>query len=94
MYEMQKSLSEVPEIPSELFGKIQKKIYSKKRNLTLLYAVAASLLLLLGSLSIVLHRHDTTINEEVADELQMLHDYVNGNDLDNDLETYAIINNY
>jgi hypothetical protein len=34
------------------------------------------------------------MENEVADELQILHDYVNGNDLDSDLEMYAIINNY
>jgi hypothetical protein len=93
--ELKNSLSDVPEIPAGLFGKIESRIVSKKRRLSLFYAIAATLLLFLGSLTFFVNKKPINkMENEVADELQILHDYVNGNDLDSDLEMYAIISNY
>ncbi|HEX2960134.1 MAG TPA: hypothetical protein VHO70_25090 [Chitinispirillaceae bacterium] len=93
-HELENSLRTVPELPPDLFGRIEKKVvFNQKRNV-LYYSVAASLLLFLGSLLFTLHKPVYTVEQEVADELQTLHDYVNGEDLDKDLEMYAIINNY
>jgi translation initiation factor 2 alpha subunit (eIF-2alpha) len=92
--DLKKSLSDAPDVPSELYEKIRKKVYPRSKKIAFYYAVAASLLLAIGTLRIAIHKPDKTINEEVAIELQMLHDYVNGDDLDNDLELYAIIDNY
>jgi hypothetical protein len=93
-HELKRSLSDVPQLPSDLFNIIEKKVGRKQNVRMLFYSIAASLLLFLGSLSIIEHKPVQTVEKEVADELQTLHDFVNGNDLDNDIEMYAIINNY
>jgi hypothetical protein len=93
--ELKNSLSDVPEIPAGLFEGIESSIVSKKRKLSLYFAIAATLILFLGALTFFTNKKPIDIMEkEVADELQMMHDYVNGNDLDSDLEMYAIISNY
>lgn len=92
--ELKRSLSDVPELPSDLFNKIEKKVSAPQKWRVLNYAIAASLLLFFGSLSFIENKPVQTVEKEVADELQTLHDFVNGNDLDNDIELYAIINNY
>ncbi len=92
--ELKSSLRDVPELPPDLFNAIGKKVGSKRKRTILYYSIAASLLLFLGSISLTLHKPVYIVEKEVADELQTLHDFVNGNDLDNDIEMYAIINNY
>lgn len=93
-HELKRSLCDVPELPPELFGAIEKRIGFKHKRTVLYYSIAVSLLLFLGSLSLALHKPVYTVEKEVADELQTMHDFVNGDDLDNDIEMYAIINNY
>lgn len=92
--ELNKSLSDIPDVPSGLYEKIQKRVHSKRKKSAFYYTLAASLLLAIGSIRIAIHKPDTVIREEVVIELQMLHDYVNGDDLDSDIEMYAIIDNY
>ncbi|MBN1602571.1 MAG: hypothetical protein JW915_13265 [Chitinispirillaceae bacterium] len=92
--ELKKSLSDTPDVPSGLYEKIQRNVHSKRKKFVFYYIAAASLLLAIGSLRLATLKPDTVIKEEVTIELQMLHDYVNSNDLDNDIEMYAIIDNY
>lgn len=93
-HELKRSLGDVPKLPADLFNAIEKKIVFKQKWRVLHYAIAASLLLFLGSLTFTSHKPVYIVEKEVADELQTLHDFVNGNDLDTDIELYAIINNY
>jgi hypothetical protein len=96
-YELKRSLNDVPELPPDLFKKIEKKVATKHKRTVFYYSIAASLLLFLGALSFIAYKPVLpvyTVENEVAEELQTIHDYVNGNDLDNDIEMYAIINNY
>jgi hypothetical protein len=93
-HELKRSLRNVPELPMDLFGKIEKQVGFRQKRTVLYYAIAASLLLFLGSLTITLHKPVYIVEKEVADELQTVHDFIRGEDLDKDLEMYAIINNY
>jgi hypothetical protein len=96
-HELKRSLNDVPELPPDLFKKIEKTIITKHKRAVFYYSIAASMLLFLGALSFITNKAvspEYTVENEVAEELQTIHDYVNGNDLDNDIEMYAIINNY
>lgn len=96
-HDLKSSLNDVPELPPDLFSKIEKKLAIKHKRTVFYYSIAASLLLFLGGLSFVTYKPAPpvyTVENDVAEELQTIHDYMNGNDLDNDIEMYAIINNY
>jgi hypothetical protein len=92
--ELKRSLSDAPPLPPDLFRGIEQKVNFKHKWTVFYYSVAATVILFLVSLSAVQHKPVYTVEAEAAEELQTLHDFVNGNDLDNDIEMYAIINNY
>lgn len=90
-------IGDTPELPPDLYDSIEQKI--RKRSVTgkVLYALAASLILILGGASIMrIHQSSfsDTLQPEVASELQSIHDYLNSSNLEEDLALYAVVEGY
>ena len=91
-----RNIADVPELPPDLFDSIDRTIRRRtlvRRSIT---ALAASILLLIGSFGLAtkLSSRNNHVLPEVADELQIIHDYLNSSDLEGDLELYAVVEGY
>ncbi|MBN1127378.1 MAG: hypothetical protein JXA71_00220 [Chitinispirillaceae bacterium] len=88
-------LGRVPPLPDGLYGSIERGIGRARRLEQAIIAIAATLIVALGSGAFFLNRaaHDRMVPQEVASELQNVHDYLNGNDLDQELQVYAVYYN-
>lgn len=89
-------LAIVPDIPSDLFDKIENRLRQTKLIKNISLALAASLVLLISPLAFV---HITTpritsLQPEVASELQVMSDYLNANDLNTEFEQYAVVDGF
>jgi hypothetical protein len=85
-------LGRVPDLPPHLYGKVRKEIRRGRVLPRALFAAAAALILMVGSLG--LWRASKTnepvaLSTEVTEELQSLNSYVNGSSIHQDLEAYA-----
>jgi hypothetical protein len=91
-----RELADVPELPPDLFDDIRHRINRRALIKRSLFALAASLVLVIGSLQVVTMQpsRGTIVQPEVASELQTIHDYLNGSDLEGDLELYAVVEGY
>jgi hypothetical protein len=84
-------LGRVPDLPPNLYHTIQRKIRRRSQVSRSLLALAAALVLALGATTFwgTSKGFDTTVSAEVADELQTVHDYCNGQSINQELQTYA-----
>lgn len=86
------SLGRVPELPEGLYQGIAGRIRQRKLITRTFVAIAATMVMALGITSVLL-TGQTGRNAgswEVATELQTVHDYLNGNDLNEELKVYAV----
>lgn len=87
-------LGRVPALPAETFDTIRGTIARRRNVARALYSLAATLVIALGMTFAFLARSDTAVAgapaAEAASELQTVHDYLNGNDLDQELQVYAV----
>jgi hypothetical protein len=87
-----RELAEVPQVPAELFDKINSRISHKSRINKSIFVLAACTILALGTTMFLRNQPQTaTYSADVANELQVIHDYVNGEDLEQDLNSYAVV---
>lgn len=87
-----RELAEVPAVPSDLFEKINSRISHKPALIKSVFAIAACTILALGTTIFLRNQSQTaTYSADVASELQIIHDYVNGEDLEQDLNSYVAV---
>jgi type VI protein secretion system component VasK len=87
-----RELAEVPPVPADLFEKINSKISRKSRINKSIIALAACTILALGTTLFLRNQSQTAeYSADVANELQIIHDYVNGEDLEQDLNSYVAV---
>ena len=81
-WEFYNELGRVPGPPPYLYHRIQKKIQRRVIVSRSLYALAAALLLTLGTTGYMVHRSsEASLAPEVAEEVQLLNEYASGSDL-------------
>ena len=95
-----KELADVPPLPSKVFAQIERKIKGAALRKQIIVTIAAAMLLSIGVQAWFLTNHSlstdravtTTLSSEVADELQIARDFVNGDDLEFGADQYAFLN--
>ena len=89
-------LADMPDLPTECYATIERKIRQRSRTRVTLYALAASIILVIGTFRLLEQKpsQNDVLQTEVANELQIIHDYLNSSDLDEDLELYAVVEGY
>lgn len=91
-------LANTPPLPSSVYENVNKAITLHHNNVIkrTLFSLAASVVLVIGSLHIVNNQgiNNTTIQPEVASELQNIRDYLNGDDIQEDFDLYAVVDGY
>lgn len=85
-----------PELPPDLYEKIDKRISRRSIGKKVIYAIAASIIVLIGGYTLTINNstRDNTIQPEVASELQIIHDYLNSSNLEEELSLYAVVEGY
>jgi hypothetical protein len=88
-------LGRVPELPDGLFRGIGGRIRQRKLLMRTLFATAATIAITLGTTGFFLadQAKGKAVSPEVISELQTVHDYLNGTDLDQELQAYAVFYN-
>jgi hypothetical protein len=88
-------LGRVPPLPDGLYGAIEHRIWRGRQVKQALLAMAATLVIALGAGTFFFNQNvqDRAVPIEVASELQTVHDYLNSNDLDQELQVYAVYYN-
>ena len=91
-----RELAGTPELPADIFPEIERKVRRRSAFRRSLYVLAASIPLAIAALTLSLHHSSryNNVQPEVASELQIIHDYLNGSDLESDLELYAVVEGY
>ena len=93
-------LGRVPGLPPHLYGNIRRRIGRQALFMRAAYALAAALVLTVGTTGFwATHQGlgpattaavaSSQVSPEVAEELQSVHDYCNGENLKQDVESYA-----
>ncbi len=97
-HEIRTKLAEVPAVPSDLFEDITCCIARRKKIAARVRTIAGVLLILgiFGYNNIErstdqITYPNTQTEEAVGDELQIIHDYLNGEDVEMELEEYAVL---
>lgn len=91
-----RSIADVPPLPADLYGGIENALRRRSAARRRLLALAASLVMIAGALPLIINHFSGsgTLRPEVASELTTVRDFLNGNDLENDLELYAVVEGY
>ncbi len=80
-----KTLADVPKLPDEIYKSIEGRIYPPRKKIRC-FAVAASLLIFAGiSVTTLTPEREVvqySLDEEIVSELQLVHDYLNGYDIE------------
>jgi hypothetical protein len=88
-------LNETPELPEDLFDKIDTRISKAKTKKRMLVSFAAALLISVGTAGIAVHQNSiNSLDAEVVAELEDIWNFMNNDDVDNDLDMYAIIEGF
>jgi hypothetical protein len=89
------ALGRVPELPEGLYQGIAGRIRRRKLLTRTFYAAAATLIMALGTAGFFLigQTEQYAVSSEAASELQTVRDYLNGTDLDQELQAYAVYYN-
>lgn len=86
-------LAIVPSVPSDLYDKIENRLRRAKWIKRVSLALAASLVLFISPL-IIVHStapQTTSLQPEVASELQVISAYLNANDLEKEFDQYTVV---
>jgi hypothetical protein len=88
-------LGAVPPLPDSLYDTITTRIKRRAVVTRSVLAAAAALVLALGSTMTYLFApvKEMPVSQELVSELQTIHDYLNGNDLDQELQVYVVYYN-
>lgn len=91
-----RNIADVPDLPPDLFDAIDRKIRRRIFVRRSIGALAASILLFIGSFGLAkkLSSRNHHLLPEVAEELQIIHDYLNSRDLEGDPDLYAVVEGY
>lgn len=94
--EFYQSIGDVPQLPADLYGSIERKLRRRVAVRRKLFAIAASLIVVAGALPLIINHFADSgpLRPEVTSELATVRDFLNGNDLENDLELYAVVEGY
>jgi len=89
------ALGRVPELPEGMYEGIAGRIRKQKLLARAYYAVAATLVMALGATGFFLTNQTerSAVPSEVASELQTVRDYLNGSDLNEELQVYTVYYN-
>ncbi len=88
-----RELSHTVELPSDLYDGVCKRMARKnllKRSMLILIAAAVFSVTLIRSNHVV-NVSQMTIEPEIASELQIIQEYLNGTDVSDDIDTYAFL---
>ncbi len=85
--EFYQELGRAPEVPHNLYENVRRKIRRQTLFLRTVLALAATVIIAVGVL--VAHKETVrNLSPEVAEDLQIMHDYLTGKDLES--ESYAL----
>lgn len=95
-HDFYEKIGTVPELPPDMFEQIEKRISRKSVGRKILYVIAASIIVLIGSYTLTTNffSRNNTLQPEVASELQIMHDYLNSSNLEEELSLYAVVEGY
>lgn len=85
-------LGRVPELPTGLYEDIHRKIRHRVVFPRIVLALAATIILAIGTTGIVItHKGNVqSFSPDVVTELQTVHSYLNGEDLDQEYKSYVL----
>lgn len=89
--DLQKELLDVPPVPADAFSHIEHRIYNGSLKRKVIISLAASLLMVVGALTIVnVHNQQveqTALADEIIEELDFARSFINGDETyqDNDI---------
>ncbi len=90
-------LKDIPELSPDIYDRIEQRIHRRSLVRRSFFAAAALLLCAIGVINAIITikppRNDV-LQPEIASELQIIHDYLNGRDLETDLELYTVVEGY
>ncbi|MBN1309301.1 MAG: hypothetical protein JXA18_15360 [Chitinispirillaceae bacterium] len=91
-----REITTAPPLPPDLYGSINRALCRRARAKKALVAIAASIVLLIGAVvhKTIVPSHTDILQPEVASELQIIHDYLNSNNLEGELKLYAVVEEY
>jgi hypothetical protein len=86
-----RELGHVPDLPAGLYDILRGRIHSRAVFSRALLAAAALFIIATGTASVMLavKTQNRAVSPEAAAELQTVHNYLNGTDLDREYESYA-----
>jgi hypothetical protein len=87
-----RTITAIPDLPSDLFGQIDRRIRQRSLLNRSLIALAASVIICIGLLALPVTQHTTTatvLHSDIVTELQNINDYLNATDLEEDLVLYS-----
>ncbi len=89
--EFYKELGRVVEPPSYLYGKISRRIRRRTTMLRTVFTLAATLILAVGTSGVLYLRHEggQKLSPEVSEEVQTIHGYLAGEDIEQASLSYA-----
>jgi hypothetical protein len=87
-----RELGRVPEVPRVIYEKVDRTVRRQALFSRAVLAVAALFIVALGTTGVLFVRkgNDRTVSPEVVAELQTVHNYLAGSDLDKEYESYAL----
>lgn len=87
-----RELAVVPELPPDLYGRINGAIRRRKVIFRTVLAIAATFICALGATGMIVLHHVPTqaVTPEVAEELLSIRSYVSGSDIDEAAAAYAL----
>ena len=90
--EFYQELGRVPEVPHNLYENVRRKIRRQTLFLRTVLALAATVIIAVGAGGVLVAHKETVRNlsPEVAEDLQIMHNYLTGKDLDLESESYAL----
>ena len=91
-HDFYRELGHVPELPPSLYGSVRTKIRRQSFFSRALMAAAAIIIVAAGTAGMLSShkRTDLSVSPEAVAELQTVHNYLTGRDLDNAYESYVL----
>lgn len=85
-----------PELPTDMYEQIDKKIVRRSVRRKVLYTIAASVIVLISGFTMTVNKtsRNDSLQPEVASELQIIHDYLNSSNLEEELSLYAVVEGF
>jgi len=95
-HDFYENVGTTPDLPPDIYEQINKRISRKTIGKKVLYAIAASIIVLIGGYTLTINKssRNDSLQPEVASELQIIHDYLNSSDLEEELSLYAVVDGF